>query len=364
MSSAADTEGGGSGMERGAHLMTWNDRLSAFVDEALTDDESREVLAHLEVCEVCRARVQAYLNLRGLVTTVPRRFAPRIPYLKRGERPRVAWRPGPAVWAFSGALAVLLLLVVTRPLFIAQKEGMEARVSEVADLATSESARVEQMRMPESVSEADAVSESLPAEKEIPEEPRQVGARPEETAPILERSRGEDRAAPRAMPTKPKEPRPVGDRDEGAVAQDQAKPQALEARAEAKSEEREPRRDLVRVTLILPPEARADKPEDAMQGGGGGFGSGAPLPAPPANAAAAMVAPARTPESISFVLPDKEWKELASFLRKHYTVMIAEGAPGELRVELLEPPPAPEAAPEEENKDEPPKSKKRKQPLP
>lgn len=375
MNSAEPNRGALSGPDAGAHLLLWNDRLSAFVDDALSEDECREVLAHLEVCEVCRARVQAYLGLRGVVSALPRRAAPRIPYLRRQEGRRFAWNPAPALWAFSGALGILMILFLTRPLFVGHQSMLE-RVPEEALLRHAAGVK-EAPRMaaapdngagspslegaiPENGGALKSAQEGAPATEGVaPAEKGSGGAAetaqglPAETAGDRETERERQREAPPSVPPSVQE--------SAKPAADLALPRGAAAAPEStKAQEPGPAQGILRVTLVLPlEEANAEKRREESAGGEVSTGERVP----PASLRTAMAPPSA--QTVSFILPQKEWEALEEFLKKHYALVIMETAPGELRVTLAEAETSPDSSQKrEEKKNEDGKSRKRKPILP
>ncbi len=93
------------------------ERLSEFVDGALSPAEELELRRHLDACAVCRARVDALIQLKQAVASgatihpVPHGLRERVTQMgarSRGPKPRAAWLAGAATVA-AGLLIVTLI---------------------------------------------------------------------------------------------------------------------------------------------------------------------------------------------------------------------------------------------------------------
>ncbi|MHA2620863.1 MAG: anti-sigma factor family protein [bacterium JZ-2024 1] len=352
--------------DRGVHLLTWNDRLSAFADDALTEDESQEVLVHLEVCAVCRARVQSYLRLRGLLAVVPRKVAPRLPYLKKRERTGTSIYWTPALWALSGATAVIAIIVLTKssaflPFRYAELSAPQEPSMEVA--ARDFSQPVASLPVPTaSPGEGEAEGELAETQSET-EAPTQAKAAPPVSKitlpPKVEppSARGTDDVPP------PGDSAESTARDESHAPLETSEKQVpgFGTKITGESERWD---DLIQVTLTLtlPPEEKlqenGSRKQMALRESTGKPGQPTSL--------ADLPHEDKAERTVTFLLPRKEWKEFEAFLTKHYQVLVVETGHGEIYVQLKEGPTEQETTAEKmEKKDEHERGpRKKKQPLP
>lgn len=331
----------------GEHLKAWNDRLSAFVDEALTDEESREVLAHLEGCDICRARVGAYLKLRAVVSALPRRAAPRLPYLTRARHRLFPFRMTPAVWALSGATATLLILVITYQSVVKQRVYHPESLSVPAPREMATPPPAQPVTIPEKEQE-----EVMPSETATESAAGVETLEAREQKDTTEGIRVETESA--RMPEEPSPSAPQPPQRQTETETKEAESPML-ARAPSVITEPSEQSNLFRVTLILP----LEPPEEKVT-------AEAP-PVPPAKGVALperLVAPAgpsdslpRSHQTITFIVPEDEWREFEVFLKKHYALVVVVTAPGEVQATLSElssppEPPQMESEDKEGKKDE------------
>lgn len=93
----------------------YNELISAYVDEMLSPQEEEKLMAHLEVCEVCRKEVHALKQMKYLygqlgTTDLPEGFHEKLMYRIQKEKQGKLRLPLKWRWQYSGALVATLMI--------------------------------------------------------------------------------------------------------------------------------------------------------------------------------------------------------------------------------------------------------------
>jgi anti-sigma factor RsiW len=110
----------------------WAAKLDVYLDGELTAEEMRAFDAHLRSCPSCTAELSARVQLKRMVQSSGRRFAP-TPEFRR--KILSATNKRRRIWHWALAMAAALVLVALTLTYVGQQRARTAEIfSEVADL--------------------------------------------------------------------------------------------------------------------------------------------------------------------------------------------------------------------------------------
>ena len=122
----------------------WRNRIDAYVDNELSDEEQRTFDQHLTTCAACTADVLRRLQMKRAVHAAGQRFTPTPEFRRRLEQqisqrqPRRSFGTSFAAsfgpWAMALAAAVVLFAVILTANYVAAASARKRLLSEVADL--------------------------------------------------------------------------------------------------------------------------------------------------------------------------------------------------------------------------------------
>src|SRR6516164_9702083 len=114
----------------------WKEKLDAYLDGELPEEEMRSLDAHVHGCSSCSADALARVQMKRSIQAAGKRFAPRVDFRRRMQQ-SVAPKPQRGIrlgWILATAAIAILMVGALTTSYVGNRSGRDHVYSEIADL--------------------------------------------------------------------------------------------------------------------------------------------------------------------------------------------------------------------------------------
>jgi anti-sigma factor RsiW len=114
----------------------WKEKLDTYLDGELSEEEMRNLDAHVHSCASCSADALARVQMKRSIQAAGRRFAPSADFRRRMQqsmapKPKRSFRLG---WILATAAVAIFVAGALTPSYVGNRSGRDHVYSEIADL--------------------------------------------------------------------------------------------------------------------------------------------------------------------------------------------------------------------------------------